>query len=111
MRCSRALTERAGSMIELYPGDAKNDSKTCETSAFLRFGGPWRRCEMKAIGTWRRSRAAVVASLTLVAILPGCDGGNDNPNTPQVTQPPALVRVLLAEGNFNLVGTGEASRR
>lgn len=64
---------------------------------------------MKAIGTWPRSRAAVVAALVLAAVLPGCDGGSDTPNTPAVTQPPGIVRTLVAEGNFNLVGRGEAS--
>ena len=52
-----------------------------------------------------------MASLTLAAVLPGCDGGNDTPNTPDVTQPPSLVRTLVAEGNFNLIGVGEASRQ
>ena len=63
------------------------------------------------IGTWPRSRAALVAALALAAVLPGCDGGSDTPNTPPVTQPPGPVRTLRAEGNFHLVGLGEASGR
>jgi ABC-type phosphate transport system substrate-binding protein len=66
---------------------------------------------MKLIRTWPRSRAALLAALALAAVLPGCGGGNDTPNTPAVTQPPALVRTLVAEGSFNLIGVGEASRQ
>jgi hypothetical protein len=65
---------------------------------------------MKVIGTWRRSRAALVAALALATVLPGCDGGNDTPTTPAFRQPDALVRALLVEGNFNLIGLGDASR-
>lgn len=61
---------------------------------------------MTVIGTWPWSRA-LVAALALV-VLPGCDGGSDTPNTPPVTEPPGLVRTLLAEGSFNLVGLSEA---
>ncbi len=66
---------------------------------------------MKVIATWPRSRTALVAALALAAVLPGCGGGDDTPTMPAVTQPPALVRTLLAQGNFNLVGLGEAARQ
>ena len=58
---------------------------------------------MKVIGTYPRSRATLVAALALAAVLPGCDGGSDTPTTPPVTQPPQLVRTLLAQGNFDLI--------
>ena len=70
---------------------------------------------MQVIGTRPRSRTALVAALALVAILPGCGGDNESQNIygppPPVTQPPAIVRTLLADGNFELVGTGDAARQ
>ena len=67
---------------------------------------------MKVIGTWPRSRAALVAALALAVALPGCGGGGGNsPTPPATTQPPAPVRSLVIQGNFNLIGTGEAARQ
>jgi hypothetical protein len=68
---------------------------------------------MKVIGTWPRSRAAMVAALALAVALPGCGGGggggSNAPNTP--APPPAPVRSLVIQGNFNLVGLSEAARQ
>ena len=66
---------------------------------------------MKTNGTWTRSRAAFVAVLALAAVLPGCGGDSDTPTAPPVTQPPQLVRTLLAQGSFDLIGVGEAVRQ
>ena len=67
---------------------------------------------MRSQGTWPRSRAAVLAAMVLIAVLPACGGGGSNtPNTPSTTQPPAPVRALVVQGNFNLIGVSEAQRQ
>lgn len=66
---------------------------------------------MKTNGTWA-SRRAAFAALALAVVLPACGGGGGggNPNQPPVTQPPAPVRSLVVQGNFNLVSLTDASR-
>jgi hypothetical protein len=66
---------------------------------------------MQVIVTWPARGLTLVAALALGAVLPGCGGDDGAVNTPPVTQPPQFVRTLLAEGNFNLMGTGDAARQ
>ena len=62
---------------------------------------------MRSQGIRPRRRAVVLAALMLALVMPGC-GSDNSPNTPTTTQPPAPVRALVIQGNFNLIGLSEA---
>jgi len=66
---------------------------------------------MSSQGTWPRRRAAVLAAVLFALVLPGCGSDSSSPNTPSTTQPPAPVRALVIQGNFNLVSLTEASNQ
>ena len=61
--------------------------------------------------SWSRRRAALMAAVALALVLPGCGSDSSSPNTPSTTQPPAPVRALVVQGNFNLVSLTEASNQ